>query len=361
MPNYGLYQEKDLALDALAASVDRDALLDAQTETVASHNTQVNSLLGIFAERVTQPQQAVRTGTTARHQPLDENGRPQPIKGGGQYIVGFPLWKGGSAEGWNFWTREQMTVKNFADSLNLMLQADITWMRDQLLAAVFYSGAGFSYANPQTGENFTVYGLANGDTTVYEASGGAATDSHYAFQSDAIDDAHNPFPAIEDDLLEHPTNGNRLVAFVPTGLVSAIELLAAFAPATRDIIRVVPATGDETIEPEFAPALNLPLTRSMTYRGIVGNTHIVQWQNMPANYIVTVAVDAEQKPIGLREYPQASLQGLVNIGEPISRFPYQQNNYVRAAGFGGFNRTAAHVLKIAASYAAPTAYPFPIG
>lgn len=360
MPNYGLWQEKDLALDDLAASVDRDALLDAQIETIATHNQQVNNLLGIFADPVTAPQQAVRTGTSARHQPLDENGRPQPIKGGGRYIVGFPLYKAGSAEGWNFWTHEQMTVKDFANSLDLMLKADITWMRDQLLASLFYNGAGFSYANPQSNETFTVYGLANGDTTVYEASGGAATDDHYGFQSASIDDSHNPFPAIETDLLEHPTNGNRLVAFVPAGLVSSIELLAAFAPAVRDIIRVVPASDQGDVEPLVAPGLNLPLTRSMTYRGMVGNTHIVQWANMPANYIVVVAVDAEQKPIGLRQYVEPSLRGLINIGEPMSRFPYQQTNYVRAAGFGGYNRTAAFVLKIAASYAAPTTLPMPL-
>jgi hypothetical protein len=81
---------------------------------------------------------------------------------------------------------------------------------------------------------------------------------------------------------------------------------------------------------------------------------------MPANYIVVVAVDAEQKPIGLRQYVEPSLRGLINIGEPMSRFPYQQTNYVRAAGFGGYNRTAAFILKIAASYAAPTIYPMPL-
>jgi hypothetical protein len=62
----------------------------------------------------------------------------------------------------------------------------------------------------------------------------------------------------------------------------------------------------------------------------------------------------------MREFAQPALRGLINIGEPMSRFPYQQTNYLRAAGFGGRNRIAAHVLKIAASYAAPTTHPLPL-
>ncbi len=361
MASYGIWQEKDLALDALAATVDRDALLEAQQETVASHNLEVNAFISIFAERITAPQQAVNAGVANRLQPLDENGRPQPVKGRSQYIVGFPLFKAGTAEGWNFWTSEQMTVKNYADSLATMLKGDVTWMRDQILAPLFYSGAGYSYANPQSGETFTVYGMANGDTVVYDKDSGAATDSHYTFQSAGIDDSNNPFPAIETELLEHPTNvGSRLVAFIAPGLFSSISLLSGYAPAVPNIIRVVPGSASSHPDPFIAPALDLPLSRAMVYKGMVGNTHIVQWQNMPTGYMIVVAVDAEQKPLGLREYPQASLQGLVNLSEPMSRFPYQQSNYVRAAGFGGLNRTADVVYKAAGSYSAPSSHPYPL-
>jgi hypothetical protein len=360
MPNYGIWQEKDLALDDLAAGVDRDALLEAQQETVASHNQKINAFLDIFADRLTVGQIAVGTGGNNRLQPLDENGRPQPVKAPGQYIVGFPLYKAGTAEGWNFWTSEQMTVKNYADSLSLMLKGDVTWLRDQLFATLFYAGAGFAYANNSTGESFTVFGLANGDTVVYDAAGGAATDSHLSFQAAAISDAANPFPAIYADLIEHPGNAGRVVSFVPPGLVSAIQLLAGYAPANPDLIRLVPGSATAQPDPNTAPALGVPLPSTMQYMGAVGNCYIVQWQNLPANYIVSVAIDADVKPLAMREFAQPALRGLINIGEPMSRFPYQQTNYLRAAGFGGRNRIAAHVLKIAASYAAPTTHPLPL-
>lgn len=367
MPNYGIWQEKDLALDALASGVDRDALLDAQRETLATHNAEINTFLSIFTDNVDQPQRGVATGGDNDLQPLDENGRPFPVKAPGHLIVGFPLRKAGTAEGWNFWTHEQMTIRQLADSYSLMLKGDVKWMRKQLLAAAFYSGAGYTYVNPQTGgtggESFTVYGLANADATIYDASGGAATDTHYLAQAAAIADATNPFPTIYNDLIEHPQNtGSRIVSFVAPANAAAIRGLASFAPATPNIIQAVPAVGAATIDPQTAPGLGLNLPRSMTYLGIVENTYIVQWQNMPTNYLFTVAIDSTEKPIGLRQYVQSSLRGFVNIGEPMARFPYQQNNFVRAAGFGGLNRIAGHVTYVGVSgtYAAPTGLAAPV-
>ncbi|HEV7299012.1 MAG TPA: hypothetical protein VGN72_06560 [Tepidisphaeraceae bacterium] len=365
MPIYGIWQEKDLDLnengDVIASEVDRVALLEAQLETVATANAEIQRHVRVFADPTTKSQLAVRLGADNEFQALDENGRPQPVKGGGSYIAGVPLFKGGTAEGWNFWTFEQMTLRDFAESLDQMVSAYAKWVRRQMLAPLFYNGAGFNFTDPRLGEDLTVYGLANGDDVVYQSSNGAATDSHYSAQAAAISDAANPFTAIYNDLIEHPQNGSRIVAFVASDQVAAIRLLAGFAPATRNMISVIPATGDETIDPLQAPGLNLPLASTMTYIGMHENTYIVQWSSLPSGYIVHVAIDAAVKPLALREYPQPALRGLINQGEPMSRFPYQQNNYVAAVGFGGKNRVGAHVLRVGnASYAAPTAYPFPI-
>lgn len=362
MPDYGLWQEKDLALDALAAEVDRDSLLDAQRETLATANQQVGAFVDLFANRVTSSQLSVRGGVNNRLQGLDENGRPKPVKGASRYIVGLPIWKAGTAEGWNFWTYEQMTVQEFAQSLDTMLTGYVTWMRDQLLSPFFYSGAGLSYANANDGESFTVYGLANGDATTFESSAGAATDSHYSAQAGVVDASANPYPAIYEDMIEHPQNTGRIVAFVPPGAIAtATKLLPGFASATDPIIRIVPAAADETVDPLVAPALGVPLPRSMTYLGVIDNTYVVQWRNLPDGYILHVAIDAEEKPLAMRQYPQARLQGLRNIGEPMSQFPYQQTNYVVACGFGSRNRVGAHVHRVGnGTYAAPTAFPFPM-
>jgi hypothetical protein len=362
MPNYGIWQERDLALDAQAADVDREALLGAQQTTLAEHNAEINALAGIFSELQIKPQASVRTGSTNRFQNLDEFGRPLPVKGRGQYIVGFPLWKGGTAEGFDFWTHEQMSVQDFADSLDLMLQGHSLWVRDNMLSPIFYNGAGLTYTDVRQGEDLTVYGLANGDTTLFGRTGAAsAIDSHYTFQAAAIDAANNPYPAQYTELTEHPENaGSRIVAFVASDQIAATKLLPGFADANSSIINTVPATGDQTTEPLFAPGLNLPLASSMTYVGVHENTFIVQWSSLPSGYIIHVAVDSSVKPLGRREYERPSMRGLINLGEPMARFPYTQNNYVAALGFGAKNRVAASVIKIAASYAAPTAYPFPL-
>lgn len=360
MANYGAWQERDIALDNLAADVDRDTLLDVQRLTLANHNTELDRLIGLFADQVTLPQLSVKTGATNRLQGLDENGRPRPVKGRGSYIVGLPLWKAGTAELWNFWVHEQMSVKDFADSLDLMLQGDVTWMRDQLLSPLFYNGAGLAYSNVQNNESFTVYGLANGDATVYQSNTGAATDSHYAGQAAAIDSTHNPLPGIYADIVEHPENAGRVVAFCASDQVAAIELLPGFAPVVQPGIRTVPAAGSVTTDPLFAPGLNLPLSASMTYRGMHQSTYIVEWPAIPSGYIIHVAVDAQEKALAERQYAQPSLRGFLNQGEPMSRFPWQQNNFVRAAGFGARNRVGAYALLVGAgSYSAPANYSFP--
>lgn len=367
MPDYGVWVERDLDLEATAADVDREALLDAQQVTLASHNQDLDRVAGILGEFTTFNQASVKTGAgNVRLQPLDEHGRPRPIKGRGVYFVGFPLWKAGTAAGYTFWTENQMTVRDFADSFNLMLAADLTWYRDQLLAPLFYDGSGFTYADEAQNENVTVYGLANGDAApLYDITGAtAAADDHYSGQANALGAAgDNPMDAIYTELTEHPINaGSRIVAFINTAQRAAMEALAGFAPVNRHIVEQVPAAGSATTDPLFAPGLGLPLSSTMEYIGVHNSTYVVVWQHMPAGYMLTVAVDAQVKPLAIRQYRQPALRGLINAGEPMSRFPYRQDNWLRALGVGAKNRVGAHMHKFSdATYDPPTGYvTFPV-
>jgi hypothetical protein len=365
---YGTWLERDLSLDALAAEVDREALLDAQSVTLQSHNQDINRITEIFCEPITVNQKSVKVaGSGGRLQPLDEFGDPVPRKGGGYYINGFPLYKAGVKEQFTFWASEQMTVQEFADSFDNMLADDSVWVRDQILAALFYNGAGYTFVDEKAGESVTVYGLANGDTVTYDKTTGNATDDHYSAQAAAIDDANNPLDALYTEIHEHPVNAGRVVAFISTGLEASIGLLTGFAPIDTSIINVVPAASASQEEPLFAPALNLPLPSTMRHIGTYKNMPIVSWQSIPpgpssTNYIIPVAVDARVKPLAFRQYAVRSLQGLVNPGGFTDRFPYRHNTYVRAAGVGGLNRVGAAVARIAnASYATPTGFSAPVG
>jgi hypothetical protein len=360
---YGIWLERDLDLDELATNVDRDALLDAQQTTLQIHNQEIDGVIGLFADPVTKSQTSVKLGTTGRHQPLDEFGRPKPTKPAGNYFVGFPLVKAGSAEGFNFWAENQMTVRDFADSYNQMLTNDVTWVRDQLLAALFYNGAGYTFSDVRNGESVTVYGLANGDANVYDKVSGAAIDDHYLVQANAIGaGADNPYPTIQTELTEHASNGTRVVAFIAPAQQAATELLAGFAPVLRQRVEPTLAAGSADTFPLFAPSIGIDLPPSMVHIGTHGNIDIVVWQNMPSGYGIALAIDAQEKPLGVRQYPQAALRGLVNQGEPMSQFPYRQNNYVRALGFGGKNRIAAVAFRVGnGTYAAPTGYTAPLG
>lgn len=365
---YGVWLERDLALDALAANVDREALLDAQTVTLQQHNEDISRLIGIFATPITTNQRSIKTAATGgRSQPLGEHGRPLPRKGGGYYITGHPLNKSGTAEAFTFWASEQMTVQDYADSFSTMLGDDAVWVRDQMLAGLFYNGAGYTFVDEAAGESVTVFGLANGDSVTFDKATGNATDDHYSAQAAAIDDSNNPLDALYTEINEHQANAGRVVAFISSGLEATVSLVTGFAPLNTQIINVVPAASASQEDPLFAPSLNLPLPSTMRHIGTYKNMPVVVWNNIPpgpssTNYIIPVAVDADRKPLAFRQYPQAGLQGLINVGEPMARFPYQQTNYVRAAGFGGLNRVGAAVARIGnASYAAPTGYSVPLG
>jgi hypothetical protein len=363
MANYGIWQERDLDLEASAVDVDREALLDAQRVTVSLHNEDVNRLFSIFGDVTTKNQASVKTGAGAvRHQPLDENGRPLPIKGRGFYYPGFPLWKAGTGEGYNFWTAEQMTVRDYADSLNTVMEADVTWVRDVLIGPFFYNGSGYSWADPRQNESVTVYGLANGDTVVYDKATGAATDDHYSAQANALGaSGDNPMDTIYTEVVEHPINAGRILAFINPAQQAAMEALAGFAPVQRLIIEPTLAAGSASTDPLFAPALNLPLPSTMHHIGTYGSTQVIVWQNWPANYMLTLAVDAAVKALAIREYENPALRGLVNAGLEMNRFPFQQQNWVRAMGVGVKNRVAGQIHRFGnGTYAAPSGYTFPV-
>jgi hypothetical protein len=129
-----------------------------------------------------------------------------------------------------------MTVQQVNDAVSDMLTADVNWMRDHILAGLFYNGAGWTSPDPEYGD-LTIQGLANGDTvTVYVKQGGApATDTHYYAQAAAIADATNPYDDLYAELSEHPENaGGDVITFIASDQVATTEALAVRARRGRE-------------------------------------------------------------------------------------------------------------------------------
>jgi len=331
---------------------------DAIMQSAAEHTRQVNELMASFVERTTEAKQRFQQPGAGTLQPIDEWGVPQPVREEGYYDVAYPIQGGAHAWGTNRVSRALMTVKEANRQTVEAIRRDADWIRRHLLAAVF-DNVSWTF-NDRVGANgndglgsITIEPLANGDTVAYlKTSGGTATDTHYLAQASAIDDSNDPFDDIYTELMEHPGNaGGAVVVYVPTNLTSTIEALTAFVPVA---------------DPEIAYGASTDLLRGSISAGFgqevlgrVDKCWIVEWQNLPDNYMLAHA-QGGGPVLKMREYPAPELQGFF----PEDHSPngnLEVLRMIRYAGFGVVNRTGAVVYRIGnGSYGIPSGYDAPL-
>lgn len=352
---YGFVQLKDLA-NRRVTEVGVQVVNDAINESLAEYNRQIDAILALFAERTTQFKERFVSPVVARLQPLDENGRARPIKPFGQYDVAYPLQNAGTAWGATYMAREKMTVQEANDITATLIGADARWMRDHVLAALFANVA-WTFSDPIHGA-LTVQGLANDDTVQYFVQAGAdqgATDDHYLGQANAIDDSNNPFPAIREELMEHPENSGDVIAFVPTGLRDDVQGLTTFYPNADPNIRA----GADVSELTGSLNVALPSGPGSLLGYDASGVWIAEWKSLPENRIVAIPTGGE-RPLKLREDETESLRGFKKVGERNDH-PFYESQYLRIAGFGANNRVGAVVIEIQdATYDIPTGYESPM-
>jgi hypothetical protein len=225
-------------------------------------------------------------------------------------------------------------------------------MRDHLLAALFWKSTTlpWTFVDDEHG-SLSIYGLANGDTTVYNLITGTdsgATDDHLLFDDTPAADT---FTLIYDELLEHPENGGQVIAFIPTNLKATVQAISTFYPVEDPDLRIGQAS---TV---LAGSLGTPVPGVVL--GKVEKVWIVEWKSLPDDYIIGVTTEGE-KPLAMREDMEASLRGFKQVAVREDH-PFYERQYLRRAGFGAWNRVGAVVVKDSSSYALPTGYGSPMG
>ncbi len=326
---------------------------DAVNLTLQEHNRIVEEMLGIFAETTTLPQTSFTSIAASRLQPMDEHGRPRPIKPS-KYNIAFPLRMAGVGVGDSFVAAAKMTVGHVNNMVAGALLADINWMRSQLLAALF-ADTSYQFSDDELLEDFgelTIYGLANGDAVKYVRTGTLemSIDNHYLAQANPISDADNPFPAIYDELSEHVENGGKVIVFVASNLKASVTGLAGFVPVIDSNIRYGSATDVLTGE--------IGRTVPGTPLGYVDNCFVVEWKSLPSNYLTATTTDGDPA-LRMRQDKETELNGLVLL--EAEKAPHKERLWYRRAGFGGNNRVGALVMRIGnASYAVPSGYAQPL-
>lgn len=357
---YGLIGAAEAQSERVTTIGVQEVWTDIQGAT-AEYNRQIDSLFDSVVERMTAHQINFKLTSSSTLQPLDDWGNPQPTYEDGQYTVAFPIQGAGDAWGNNRVSRALMTVQQVSRQVDKTLRADVDWMRRHLLAA-WFTNTTWSYTDDTYGA-LTIQPLANGDSVTYlRRDGTSATDNHFLGQANTISNNDNPFPTIYRELDEHPSNSGPYVAFVSSNLTDEIEglddLIEPDDPSliisennTRLRISV------NVDESEYGQG---PIMWGQRYLGRANGVHAVEWSSLPDNYIVAIAVGAEEKPFGMREYPAQELMGLFpefNDGDGNS----YEFRWLRYAGFGAYNRVAALAMEIGdASYDIPTGYTAPL-
>lgn len=347
----GLLNQQDLA-NMRVTTVGVRQVFDAVDQSFAEHNRQLNALMALFAFPTIEFQ--INYGLTGitRNQPLDENGRALPIKPSGSYTVAFPIIDSGNAWGKNYKTSVKLTVGEVARIVAMIMDGDSRWMRDHVLAALFYenSTTPWTFTDPAHGA-LSIYGLANGDTVTYQIMAGAdsaAADDHVKGTA-AI--AAATFTDIHDELVEHPENGDQVVVLVPTASKSTVEGLTGFYPIADPNLR----SGSGVTE--LARTLNVAVPGEVF--GYIEGCWVVEWRSMPANYLIGTTIGGVPA-LAMRQEPEVELQGFNRVADR-DNYPWYESQYARYAGFGAYNRVGAIVYRTNnGTYAIPTGYTSPM-
>lgn len=283
-----------------------------------------------------------------RLQDLDEHGNPLPTQLFSAYDVAFPIRGGGDATGSDRVSRAHMTVSEANYATQEATLKDRRWHISYIIASLLRSTS-YTFLDrgrrqfPGAGE-LSIKPLANGDGTNYltDWGRGVSEDNHYKAQADPISASANPFPALHEDLTHHVDSEAPVDVYVAEDLVPSIELLPNFREprdpqVTYGSGESTVARGDRGIGDE--------------YIGYVDRCNIIAMRSMPSSYMMGHL--RNQQPLGFRQYPAASVQGLFQeTHSPDGN--HMETRYLRFGGYGVRNRTAAVVYQIgAAEYSDP--------
>lgn len=161
----------------------------------------------------------------------------------------------------------------------------------------------------------------------------------------------NPYTANEAILRAHPSNTGVVIHYIPSGLVADTQALASFYPYNSNNGLV-----------DYGSDIDLAVSGVGRYIGfgnevigVVGEGVIVMSRRLPAGYVVSI-VDGVEKPLVMRQEPEAQLQGLQVV--PIQKDSnFRVWDFYRKAGFAVRNPVAMAVREISdASYDIPTGY-----
>lgn len=330
-------------------------IFDAVDQTAALHAAALDQMLSALADSIdpNTPQHKFKLPVFVEMQTLEgEDDSPVPVRGFDEYNIGFPLRDVGLAWGTNRKSRAKLTVRDANAFTVAVMQADSRWQRRQMFTAML-NNTQYTYDDAKHG-NITVKPLANSDTDRYhDTEGNVATDDHFYAQAAAIDDTHNPFETLSDELTEHPDNQGETIVYLSTSLKTSVRGLSEFIPFAGN--RRIQYGTSSDVATDFPDVLF-----GDRKLGHLQDSDVwaVEWKALPAGYGLVITTSPSKKPLAYRDEPEAELRGL------RTEYNNSDGNHVverllRTRGFAVQNRIAAVAIQIgSASYTVPAAYDY---
>ena len=337
----------------------QELVLQVAQEWIAQRNAEFFATVGVFVEGRTEAfkQRYMRPGA-GYMQETGPEGQPAAQKATGSWDVEYPLRNFKIAIGWNDVDIAYMSAEVLSNHIVTGMNSYVNTYRLRILHRLF-DNVNDAVTDPIHGSLAPVP-LANQDGVLYPPITGEPTDeaqeNHYlgsSYTAANISDANNPLVTMVADLDHHTggpsTGGDNMVTFCNRAQAEQLKALTDFTDVPDNFIVV----GDNVDVPvNFPSAIGKTLGRS-------NGTWIVQWDFIPANYLLTVDID---QPAPLKQRHDLLKTGL-GVGDLMlaatdMQHPFTTSFWRARFGIGTGNRLNGVVifLNSGSSYTVPTAY-----
>lgn len=343
----------------LINQIGQEVVFEKTNAIVEEHNAEVVEYEKLFVEReTTDPKGLYFLTIGGEMEKITNITQPKAVKVGGQFNVAYPLEEWGAKIASDRVAMGYMSAATYGRHIAGILNADTKLRRREILRALLNNAP--PVFHDEVFGDLAVMPLANGDSQLYPPTvenDDAATANHYlvsGYLASAIDSSHDPFPTPMNLLEAHfglTATGSNIVTFMNVAQVPAVKLLPNFLPLQN----LYEHLGTQVSVATNMPG-NLPGVAFGSYDGLMP---LVRWDRIPANYMLTIHLDAPAPLIRRGDRPGTGLgpPGLRMMQERKDE-PLRDAWWSNRFGYGVGNRISCVVTYFAASgsYVVPPRY-----
>lgn len=335
-------------------SVGQRLVVDAMQMVIERHRASLERALRVFvAGDITEYSMTVKSSGGGYLQRLQTRTRPETVRPSGEWTAQFPLEGFGDQMAASDVAMAYMTVSDLQRTLNTIMERNVNTVRRELLSILFRNTVR-TFADELRG-SLSVQPLANGDAVLYPpilGASAAATENHYLVTNYVVADisaTNDPVKAAVEELEEHfgeTPGGDNIVFFAGTTICEKIEVLTGFVAVEDAYVRTSALTD---------VPVNLPTVPGKVV-GRYKGAWVVQWRRVPANYSITVHLEAEPPCLRRIDLPETGLRPGLQLVSGSDLAPLETAIWRNRFGFGVANRLNGVVQQYKASgnYDIPT-------